>query len=946
MRTRTILTATALTVAFSATAGAVVPQGKKADRGLVSHATVAKSRSFAAPVRSVPATAQAAFDRVTAAGLGRVLWDPDTATPTQFWGAGIAVPGANADAAIAEAAARAFLADHLALMAPGATLADFELVSNTERPGFRAVGFVQRLGGKRVIGAQIGFVFRHDRIVLVNSTALPEVRTAALARTAARAELETGARGWIAAATGKAAKVTTVEGQAILPIVRPRTLAGTRIEYHVVNTVGVALQDGVGAWDVYVDAATGKPLARRDLLRYAQGTVTYTVPIRNPQGDRDAYPAVRANHTVNGSSATSNASGVVMWAGAGAGTVNPGLVGPRVRVNNDAGAEATASLTLPAGGTVNWDRGDLGTADAQLSAFIHANLVKDYVKTRIAPTMSWLDQQINVNVNVNGTCNALSGGDDLYFFPADDTCENTARIADVVYHEMGHSIHGEAIIPGVGGWNPAVSEGVSDFLAATMTNDSGMGRGFFFTNAPLRELDPPGTELVYPDDVTGEEHADGEIIAQALWDMRKALIATLGAEAGVAKAEAIWFHILEASVDLPSSYAAALEADDDDGNVENGTPNLCTIQQAFGLHGLAETVISQLGISRPVLDGLAVSVDVEAPDSGGECPTGSVVDGTLQWVVRDGSQVATIELTGTNNGPDSMTWAASIPAQANGTVVQYKLTLNLSTGDSVVFPDNRADPWYELYVGPVEEIWCDDFESGNDGWEFGNAGNEWAVGAPEGLSEDPDAAYEGNNVLGIDLTGDGKYDSETAQFARTPVVDVTGKTGVRLQYRRWLGVEDGFWDHATILADGVERWANFNSMQGNASNVAHKDGEWRFHDVELDEDAADGSVQLEFRLESDQALEFGGWTMDRVCIVAQGAGSADVCGDGTVTGGEACDDGNTADGDGCSATCTDEDGAGPDESGGCCQTGSSGSGPLALGLLTLGLVLRRRRRAA
>jgi len=64
------------------------------------------------------------------------------------------------------------------------------------------------------------------------------------------------------------------------------------------------------------------------------------------------------------------------------------------------------------------------------------------------------------------------------------------------------------------------------------------------------------------------------------------------------------------------------------------------------------------------------------------------------------------------------------------------------------------------------------------------------------------------------------------------------------------------------------------------------------------------------------------------------------CGDALVDEGEACDDGNTKDGDACPADCGLED-----PGCGCASNGTNPAAPLALSLLTLGLVARRRRRA-
>jgi hypothetical protein len=154
------------------------------------------------------------------------------------------------------------------------------------------------------------------------------------------------------------------------------------------------------------------------------------------------------------------------------------------------------------------------------------------------------------------------------------------------------------------------------------------------------------------------------------------------------------------------------------------------------------------------------------------------------------------------------------------------------------------------------------------------------------------------------------YAMKTDQIATSPVVDTTGFTEVRLQYYRWLTVEDGNFDHATIQVDGQERWANLDSNRGDSSNTQHLDREWRFQDVDLSADAADGKVQVGFELSSDPGLAFGGWTVDDVCVVGVGPSTG-------VGGGD----------------------------NGCCSAGrSSAAGPGLLGLLVV-LGLRRRKRA-
>ncbi|MBI4700868.1 MAG: hypothetical protein HY744_06845, partial [Deltaproteobacteria bacterium] len=209
---------------------------------------------------------------------------------------------------------------------------------------------------------------------------------------------------------------------------------------------------------------------------------------------------------------------------------------------------------------------------------------KDYAR-RFAPDLGWLDAKVAAKVNVNDLCNAYSQGSVLAFFRESEQCENMARLADVVYHEFGHSLHASSLIPGVGAYESALGEGVADYLAVTMTGDPGMGRGFFYSEEPLRQLDPKGYEYRWPDDITGA-HDTGLIIGGALWDLRQALRASLGEEPGVAVADELYYQAIRRAVDIPSMYVEILAADDDDGDLANGTPHVCAINTAFGRHGL------------------------------------------------------------------------------------------------------------------------------------------------------------------------------------------------------------------------------------------------------------------------------------------------------------------------------------------------------------------------
>ncbi|MGE5180700.1 MAG: MYXO-CTERM sorting domain-containing protein [Acidobacteriota bacterium] len=937
MRLPPLVLASALAAGLGHPAGAFAPH-KGADRAVVAAGGAARAHRDVAWHAPASVAARTALARLPG---WQAQWDRDTDVPLRAWGPSIAAPGTSADPAAAEAFARQFLADHLDLLAPGAQASDFVVVANQTDPSgtLRTVAFEQRASGLRVVGAGVGLLFSHDHLMLASSTAMPDVQVRMPAATLARPQLAAAATGWLAAAS-VTTRVRAHGDRVVLPIVRPRAgAAAPRIAYRVVETVSVEAVQGAGRWDVWVDAIDGTPVARRSTLAFSSGFVLFHVPDRYPTSTYSDRPAPYATHQVNGSPVTAGVDGSLAWAAAGTATIAPGLAGTYAAITNVAGALDTGSLSLADGGTVVWDQSANDQADAQLDSYVFENTVKAFVRANLNPSLPWLNHVESVSVNENMTCNAYSTGDDIHFFQKDAMCENTGRIADVVYHETGHSVHYQSIIPGQGQFDGSLSEGLADTLAIAITGDHGLGRGFFFNDKPLRDV-APATPKVWPKDADGEPHDEGEIIGEALWDTRVALQNKLGTAAGYAQFLKIYYNIVQRAADIPSSYAEALAADDDDGNLANGTPDLCELQAAFGRHGLADPA-AELGLAPPVRDNLTISFTATPPSGATACPNlPSVASAKIDWNPR-GATGGALPLTAAGD-----TWSVQIPAQPDGTVVEYKLTIVLSDGSQVVYPDNPADPKYQFFVGQVTPIKCWDFESGFADWTHTAtpaANDEWAVGTPLGIAGDPNAAHGGTGVLGIDLgADDGLYKPSTTQSATSGQVDLGGATQVHLQYYRWLGVEDGAYDHATIYANGTKVWTNYASAGMPTSNeVNHVDKEWRFQDVDVSAQAAAGNMTIEFELKSDPGLELSGWTVDDVCLVSVGA-PAPACGNGVVDTGEQCDDGaqNGATGDACSATCTLVDAG---KGGGCCSAGGNPAGPIALALVTIGFVVRRRR---
>lgn len=879
------------------------------------------------------AGARRALARFVAAHGGvHVLWDAATGVPAQM-----VLRGAPA-ASDALAAARGHLAEHVDLLAPGCTASDFELVGDDQSGELRSLGFAQRSRGRAVLGGQVSFRYVKGRLVAIASQALPcAAAVPASAGPIAAGEAQQRALAWLArdGMSGLAPR-GDVSAPALLPRIGERGV----LAVDEVVAVVVDVASPRSRFRVFVDATSGAPIAREQLLSFAF-EARYDVPLRRPTDARLLRPAAFIGFVVGGVSKLSDLLGVVELDAPAAAVAT--VDSPAVRILDEAGPTASLAFDATPGQVVTWSAADDELVDAQITTAISAGIVKRRVQA-IAGQLPWLAGQLVATVNIDDVCNAFSDGDTINFFRS-GPCENTGRLPDVVYHEFGHSIHTQALIPGVGAFNVSLSEGISDYLSATITDDSAVGRGFFYDNEPIRELDPLGYEWRWPED-KGEVHDEGRIIGGALWDLRKALIQKLGPVAGVERTDRLWYESIRRAVDIPSMFIETLVADDDNGDLNDGTPNACEIAKAYEVHGLRPITLGAPELTLLPADpsGTPVLLNFQAflPQCG--LPP---INATLEWRLRGGGGMAgSAAMASTEGG-----LLAYIPPFPDDSVIQYKV--NLEAGSLVQsLPQNPVDPWYEHYVGPVTPLYCTSFDGGDpagEGWSYNGA---WAWGAPEG-GLDPEGAYSGARVLGVGLGGEGLYSPFDEAAATSPAIDTGGFKRVRLQYRRWLTVEDAFYDQATISADGAGLWQNFAGSDDFSSSNHHIDEEWRFHDVDISEQAADGQVSVRFAIQSDGGLELGGWNIDELCVVGvlgsdeplcgdgvldplegcdDGASNSDSapdacrtdctrprCGDGVVDSAEACDDGDVISGDGCSEFCRDEGGSGGE------STTSSGS---------------------
>lgn len=534
-------------------------------------------------------------------------------------------------------------------------------------------------------------------------------------------------------------------------------------------------------------------------------------------------------------------------------------------------------LVLEAGSNVSWATGDV---------LHHFRTVWDWLALR-RPDHRWLGSQVQAYVDLTSSaCNAwYSSGTIAFYTEYAGYCNNFGRIADVVWHEVGHGIH-HYILEG-GTFAGDVSEGSADYVSATLNDDSVLAPDAWAWGGYIREI---ATDRVYPDHITGEVHNDGLVWGSFLWNLREAWIAEMGEEAGVEATDLLFLETLAQGPTLTDIYEAVILADDDNGDLSDGTPHACALADLLDQHGLGPGPIGVVVFDHEPVEAPASSaegyevgfdlyaltadcadldegsvalwyqVDPEpmvrpAPDTGDTGDTGEVREGWTR-----------LPLTRSGN-----TWTGTIPRQPATALVSYYMEASSSDGtQTVTTHGGRAEDLYRFRVGDRADIWCEGFEEGAPGWTHG-AGtpsapdtsgtytDEWTVGPPVEGTFGPSAAWAGVNVAGTALGT--TYGNNNAQYLRSPELDLAGRGPMlMLAYRRWLTVEDGIYDHARVLAGSDVLWENPASEDGTLHVL---DTAWQLHELDLDPEP----VRLAWTLQSDPGLEFSGWALDEVCVV-------------------------------------------------------------------------------
>jgi hypothetical protein len=502
----------------------------------------------------------------------------------------------------------------------------------------------------------------------------------------------------------------------------------------------------------------------------------------------------------------------------------------------------------------------LYTAEANSMTWI--GRLRDYVRA-VNPSDATADFDALSNLNLAQTCNAYYAGSSVNFFAAGGGCVNTAY-STVIAHEMGHWLN---VRYNSGNGGDGFGEGNADNWATYLTDQPVVGDGFFGNGSIIRT--GLNTRPFCGDTAGGcygEVHADGEVLLGALWKVRSRLKAALGSSAGQAAADVFfnsWMNAFDDSQIKTIIRTHWLVLDDDDGDINNGTPHLAVINQGFVDQGFPTFV--PLPVSLTGVTQLQNTTDEIGPYLVFAHATANTSPPLLQpelfWRV-DGGNFNTIPMSALGGNQ----FVAAIPGHSSPAKIEYYVRASDSQGAASIVPSGAPTTLLRFVVGDERIYFSDLFDTPFTNWQTGSNGgpDDWQYQSPVGLAGDPSAPRTGLKCWGTDLGAppfDGFYSPNVSCWIESPPIDLGNCPRPRLRFQRWLTVESALHDQARILVNGQLLWQN--SPAADQVDLGWTEVEYDMTSLA----AGNANTKIRFELISDGQVQRGGWNVDDIQIV-------------------------------------------------------------------------------
>jgi hypothetical protein len=458
-------------------------------------------------------------------------------------------------------------------------------------------------------------------------------------------------------------------------------------------------------WEVIVDAHDGEVLAFQDLNQYATHQIKGGVyPLTSTDicpGNANCgtmqtgWPMPFADTGLAAPNNFTNSAGLFDWI---SGTVTTTLSGRYVDIVDSCGAvnNNSSTGTLDLAGTngqhdCTTGGGSAGNTASARSAFYEVNKLVEMARGWL-PGNTWLQSQLQTNINLNSTCNAFWNGISINFYRSGGGCRNTGEIAGVFDHEWGHGLDDND----AGGVLSNSSEAYADIAAIYRLQASCVGHGFFWTSdkgcgqtldgtgfnaneaqvgaahcntdcSGVRDADwakhsdnTPDTALGFvcgscltgPGPCGRQVHCAAAPSRQAAWDFAardlQAAPFNFDSQTAFIIANKVFYQgsgnigawhactcgSTASGCGSTNGYMQWLAADDDNGNINDGTPHMTALFNAFNRHGIAcatPTAVNSGCAGGPTA---APALSVTAGNNQASLSWGAVTGATRYWVFR------------------------------------------------------------------------------------------------------------------------------------------------------------------------------------------------------------------------------------------------------------------------------------------------------------------------
>jgi len=505
----------------------------------------------------------------------KVIFNEQSAMPHRAFGTPISVPGFDA-----KSTAENFIADQLREFQIPFSELQFRSASTNEK--YHYVNYLQYFQGLEVLFANVQVRMTHD--YRVNQFALDCYKNIPLNITPSINQ--TSAIQFASNNVAGIQQVTVSPDLKVLPIPGNRSYKFYLVYEMVVENMD---DDGIpGQYYTLVDASNGDILYRANKVSHFANTdvnVSGTLYVTNLYSPSTVEP-MKNMRIVQGSNVFfTDDTGYIGFPNTTSSIITASLQGRWVKIRTNSVTPSWTVTLNPGANNLNIDAN--GTDIKQRTTYNAINTVHDYMKTKY-PAFTGLDFPLPANIDVSGTCNAFYNGSSVNFFDEGGGCNATSLVSDVGFHEYGHGINDKFYqSQGFSFSNGSMGEGYADLWALGITASPILGVGFFDSNlSGIRRYDIG--KKVYPQDLIGEVHADGEIIAGCFWDTYLNL-GNLQQMMDLFK-ETYYAGITgpngtEGTL-YPDILLETLAQDDNDGDLSNGTPNYCPIVAAFAIHGI------------------------------------------------------------------------------------------------------------------------------------------------------------------------------------------------------------------------------------------------------------------------------------------------------------------------------------------------------------------------